>query len=55
MLLEALRKGVQVETHAIGDYANRFTLNEYEKAFNAVPAAQRKVAIPAGASNTHRL
>ena len=46
MLLEALRKGVQVETHAIGDYANRFTLNEYEKAFNAVPAAQRKVADP---------
>ena len=46
MLLEALRKGVQVETHAIGDYANRFTLNEYEKAFNAVPAAQRKVAEP---------
>ena len=46
MLLEALRKGVQVETHAIGDYANRFTLNEYEKAFNAVPRAQRKVADP---------
>jgi predicted amidohydrolase YtcJ len=46
MLLEALRKGVQVETHAIGDYANRFMLNEYEKAFNAVPAAQRKVADP---------
>jgi predicted amidohydrolase YtcJ len=46
MLLEALRKGVQVETHAIGDYANRFMLNEYEKAFNAVPPAQRKVADP---------
>ena len=46
MLLEALRKGVQVETHAIGDYANRFTLNEYEKAFAGVPQAQRKVADP---------
>ena len=46
MLLEALRKGVQVETHAIGDYANRFTLNEYEKAFAAVPQAERKVADP---------
>ena len=46
MLLEALRKGVQVETHAIGDYANRFTLDEYEKAFAGVPQDQRKVADP---------
>ncbi len=37
MLKEALRKGIQVQTHAIGDYANRFVLDEYEKAFNAVP------------------
>jgi len=46
MLQQALRKGVQVETHAIGDHANRFTLDEYEKAFNAVPREQRKVAEP---------
>lgn len=46
MLVEALRRGVQVETHAIGDYANRFTLDEYEKALKAVPRAQRKVADP---------
>jgi predicted amidohydrolase YtcJ len=46
MLQEALRKGIQVETHAIGDYANRFILDEYEKALNAVPAAQRKIAQP---------
>ena len=46
MLTEALKVGVQVETHAIGDYANRFTLDEYEKAFKAVPAAQRKVSDP---------
>ncbi len=46
MLQQALRTGVQVETHAIGDYANRFTLDEYEKAFNAVPRGQRKVADP---------
>lgn len=46
MLTQALRTGVQVETHAIGDYANRFTLDEYEKAFKAVPRAQRKVAEP---------
>ncbi|HEX4900312.1 MAG TPA: amidohydrolase [Pyrinomonadaceae bacterium] len=46
MLTQALKVGVQVETHAIGDYANRFTLDEYEKAFKAVPAAERKVADP---------
>src|ERR1044072_1471279 len=32
MLVEALRKGIQVETHAIGDKANRFILDEYERA-----------------------
>src|SRR3989442_9354527 len=32
MLKEALQKGIQVETHAIGDYANRFILDEYEQA-----------------------
>jgi predicted amidohydrolase YtcJ len=46
MLVEALRKGIQVETHAIGDRANRFILDEYEAAFKAVPAGQRKVAEP---------
>jgi predicted amidohydrolase YtcJ len=46
MLQEALRKGIQVETHAIGDYANRFILDEYEKALNAVPKSQRKIAEP---------
>jgi hypothetical protein len=46
MLRESLRKGIQVETHAIGDYANRFTLDEYEKALKAVPLAQRKVRDP---------
>jgi predicted amidohydrolase YtcJ len=46
MLKTALQKGIQVETHAIGDYANRFTLDEYEKALTAVPASQRKIAEP---------
>src|SRR5256884_5517357 len=46
MLEEALRKGIQVQTHAIGDYANRFILDEYEKALTAVPPAQRKIANP---------
>jgi hypothetical protein len=46
MLVDALRKGIQVETHAIGDRANRFILDEYEAAFKAVPASERKVADP---------
>ena len=46
MLTEALRKGIQVETHAIGDLGNRFILDEYEKALKAVPASQRKIADP---------
>jgi predicted amidohydrolase YtcJ len=46
LLEEALRKGIQVETHAIGDKGNRFILDEYEKALKAVPAGQRKIAAP---------
>jgi predicted amidohydrolase YtcJ len=46
MLVEALRKGIQVETHAIGDRANTFILDEYEAALKSVPPAQRKVAEP---------
>jgi len=46
MLKEALQKGIQVETHAIGDYANRFILDEYEKALSAVPKSERKIAEP---------
>ena len=46
MLISALKQGIQVETHAIGDKANRFILDEYERAFKAVPSAERKVADP---------
>ena len=46
MLVNALRKGIQVETHAIGDKANRFILDEYEAAFKAVPTSERKIAEP---------
>ena len=46
MLIDALRKGIQVETHAIGDRANRFILDEYETALRAVPPAERKIAEP---------
>jgi predicted amidohydrolase YtcJ len=46
MLEEALRRGVQVETHAIGDRANRIILNLYEEAFRAVSLEQRKIHEP---------
>jgi predicted amidohydrolase YtcJ len=46
MFTEALRQGIQVETHAIGDRANRVILDLYEKAFKAVPPAARKVRDP---------
>ncbi|MFL6275340.1 MAG: amidohydrolase [Blastocatellia bacterium] len=46
MLIEALRKGIQVETHAIGDRANREILNLYEKAMSAVPPGERKIREP---------
>lgn len=46
LLQEALRKGVQIETHAIGDRGNRFILDQYEKAMNAVPRSDWKVKEP---------
>ena len=46
MLDAALRNGIQVETHAIGDRANRFILDEYERALKAVPPDERKIKDP---------
>jgi predicted amidohydrolase YtcJ len=46
MLDEALRRGIQVETHAIGDLANRLTLDYYERAFERVPRRDRLVVEP---------
>ena len=46
MLRDALSTGIQVETHAIGDRANRFILDEYEAALKAVPPAERKIVNP---------
>ncbi len=46
MFEEALRRGIQVETHAIGDRANRLILDLYEDAFKAVPPSERKVREP---------
>ncbi|MCG3160601.1 MAG: N-substituted formamide deformylase [Acidobacteria bacterium] len=42
MLRDALRKGIQVEVHAIGDRANRTILDWYERAFNDVPMIERQ-------------
>ena len=44
--IDALKKGIQIETHAIGDYANRFVLDLYEEALNRVPVAERVDADP---------
>ena len=46
MLVDALKQGIQVETHAIGDKANRFILDEYETALKSVPESERKIANP---------
>jgi predicted amidohydrolase YtcJ len=46
MFIEALRRGIQIETHAIGDRANRVVLDLYEKAFQTVPPGERKIADP---------
>lgn len=46
MLERALRRGIQVEVHAIGDRANRHVLDLYEAALAAVPPAERAVADP---------
>jgi len=46
MFEEALRRGIQVEAHAIGDRANRLIVDLYEQAFKAVPPEQRKIREP---------
>ena len=46
ILRQALKSGIQIETHAIGDRGNRIMLDLYEQAFAAVPAKERKVAEP---------
>jgi predicted amidohydrolase YtcJ len=46
MFEEALRHGIQVETHAIGDRANRVILDLYEQAFKVVSPEQRKIREP---------
>jgi predicted amidohydrolase YtcJ len=45
-LKSALRNGVQVNTHAIGDKANRLVLQWYKQAFDTVPRSEWKVEDP---------
>ncbi|MDP2139068.1 MAG: amidohydrolase family protein, partial [Candidatus Didemnitutus sp.] len=45
-LIAALRSGIQVQTHAIGDRGNRVVLDAYARAFAAVPVHERAVAEP---------
>ena len=42
---EALRRGFQVGTHAIGDRGNRTTLDAYEQALRAVPRANHRFRV----------
>ena len=42
----ALRSGIQLQTHAIGDRGNRLVLDLYEQAFASVPPSERAVAEP---------
>lgn len=44
--IAALRGGIQLQTHAIGDRGNRLVLDLYERALASVPAAERAVAEP---------
>ena len=46
ILTEALRKGIQIQTHAIGDMGNRLTLDWYEEAFDLVKREERQIADP---------
>ena len=46
VLTEALRKGIQIQTHAIGDMGNRLTLDWYEEAFDLVKKEERQIADP---------
>jgi predicted amidohydrolase YtcJ len=46
ILRKALREGLQIQTHVIGDRAVKTLLDWYEEAFEAVPVSERAVAEP---------
>ena len=45
-LIKALKKGIQIETHAIGDLGNKVVLDWYEEAFNEINNEERAIASP---------
>ncbi|MDP9200165.1 MAG: amidohydrolase [Pseudomonadota bacterium] len=44
--IAGLTSGIQIQTHAIGDRGNRLALDQYERAFAAVPPEKRAIAAP---------
>ena len=45
-LIKALVNGIQIQTHAIGDLANKVTLDWYKEAFDTVSSANRMIIDP---------
>ena len=45
-LIKALKKGIQIETHAIGDLGNKIVLDWYEEAFQAIENEDRLINTP---------
>lgn len=46
LFARALRDGIQIATHGIGDRGNALVLDAYDRAFAAVPPASRAIAAP---------
>lgn len=46
IMVKALKAGIQINTHAIGDRGNRELLNWYQDAYAQVPDAERKITNP---------
>ena len=46
VLEEALKKGIQIQTHAIGDRGNKITLDWYKQAFDSVSNEERTINEP---------
>ena len=45
VLKEALQKGIQIQTHAIGDRGNKVTLDWYQEAFDSVSGAVASASV----------
>ena len=45
-LIKALERGIQIETHAIGDLGNKIVLDWYQEAFNQIKDKERVISNP---------